>query len=416
MLAALTVAVALAATTVSAQVPNTSLIMDWVQLDYDDWEGSPWGSRAAAIESGAFIPHNNLATGLSFYNGTYFTCIPRWRPGVPATLNIALPTGNGTYVLRPFPSWDFNRNVLGYVQSIWIDQLRGHMYVIDTGRQNFFGGVPDAIINTSAKLHVLDLNDHNKRIYFWEFDADIFPHNTSFLNDIVVDTARGLAYMSDTNMDPENGAVVMHDLRNGRSRRFVDNSTKVNASYVAVVNNISYPTVRNPCDGIALSDDGRHLFYSAVQGASLYTLDALTFANTSASDDALRRTVRHLTVKPSFGDGLRFIAMRQNTTKFDSVWFGGMSQDTLFYVRLEYDDEHRPFVNSSAVAVAHSESELQWLDSFAKLPNLDSDEPWRCPRLLFSTNRLQLYFANTMDWSGSSGANMRLFWAETCWE
>jgi hypothetical protein len=59
---------------------------------------------------------------------------PRWRPGVPSTLNVVDPE---TTLLTPWPSWDAQLPVgdcsaLQSVQSMEIDPF-GRMWIIDTG-------------------------------------------------------------------------------------------------------------------------------------------------------------------------------------------------------------------------------------------------------------------------------------------
>ena len=81
-------------------LPQPSLVAEFVSVNYN-WTGSPWGSREAAIASGAFIPENNVITGVAVFRDTVFVTVPRWRRGVPSTLNRL-----GAYgLLEPFPGW-----------------------------------------------------------------------------------------------------------------------------------------------------------------------------------------------------------------------------------------------------------------------------------------------------------------------
>jgi hypothetical protein len=76
----------------------------------------------------SFAPHqieNNIITGVKVSRSLQiFVTVPRWRTGVPSSLNLVVKDANGLTVLKPWPSWEFNAqgmtNKLQYAQSMWI--------------------------------------------------------------------------------------------------------------------------------------------------------------------------------------------------------------------------------------------------------------------------------------------------------
>eukprot|EP00486_Rosalina_sp_Unknown_P010089 CAMPEP_0201587170 /NCGR_PEP_ID=MMETSP0190_2-20130828/141068_1 /ASSEMBLY_ACC=CAM_ASM_000263 /TAXON_ID=37353 /ORGANISM="Rosalina sp." /LENGTH=168 /DNA_ID=CAMNT_0048036693 /DNA_START=8 /DNA_END=510 /DNA_ORIENTATION=+ len=122
----------------------------WTTVDFD-WDNSIPMSQSDAEESGLYIMENNIITGLKFYKNRTFLTVPRWRPGVPSTLN-ELKLVNHKPVLSPYPSWNMqtpnNCSALQYTQSMEIDIDAGKMWIVDSGYKYFFDD-PDEYINTS---------------------------------------------------------------------------------------------------------------------------------------------------------------------------------------------------------------------------------------------------------------------------
>ena len=101
--------------------------------------------------------------------------------------------------LTPFPSWDMQREGvsgdLQNVQSMTIDSKR-RMWVIEVGRRNFFNINPKTVVNDPAGLWIIDMTTEDI-ITKYSFPSSVVSYDNSFLNDVVVDDTRDIAYLTD---------------------------------------------------------------------------------------------------------------------------------------------------------------------------------------------------------------------------
>jgi hypothetical protein len=74
------------------EAKNTKLeeVFHWNLVDFDYPDDI---SRNESIESKQFIPENNLPLGLEVWKDKLFVTVPRWKSGVPSTLNYVSLTG-----------------------------------------------------------------------------------------------------------------------------------------------------------------------------------------------------------------------------------------------------------------------------------------------------------------------------------
>lgn len=59
------------------------VVYQWTHLNYT-WPSEEHYRKA--LETKRYIPANNAPTGIKFFEQRMFLSIPRYRPGVPATL------------------------------------------------------------------------------------------------------------------------------------------------------------------------------------------------------------------------------------------------------------------------------------------------------------------------------------------
>ena len=377
---------------------NLNLLAEWVTVDYL-WDANH--SRALYQESGQFAVANNLITGVKVSSqGDIFVAVPRWMSGVPSSLNklVSNPNGDG-YVLDPWPSWQFNEinrtGSLQYAQSFIIDS-QNRMWIPEVGRTNFFDANPSLVTSAPAGIFVVNISDGSVLLNYY-FPDSVVPYNNSFVNDIVLDEENGFAYFTNT---WGSGGIIVYNINANNSHMFVSSATQRNSSYDFCVNGICYGTDgvgSSPSDGIALSGDNSKLYWSAVQGQGLYSIETKYLWNFSMSDEQFESNLIFLGFKTGCSDGLLYLN--------GALYYGDVTHSAIVLLNDLSSFTEPNSINPSQSLVASSDSySLNWIDTFASDLNSNSI-------LYFTSNRLNLFFSGAMDFTGNSGANMRLYQA-----
>jgi len=360
---------------------SSEILVSWVSLDFA-WDSS--AQKTLFLKTGRYIPENCALAGLKLYKNDIYVTVPRWLRGVPSTLNKLSP--NNHSILMPFPSWDLqdpsNPNGFKYIQSMEIDS-KGRMWIIDVGRLNIVDD-PQSVINGPAKISVLDL-ETQEIVKSLELSNEIAPYNASFLNDIVLDEERGFAYISDTS-----AAVIIYDFNRNVARRWASDTMKNEPEVNFTIDGVSYgnKVFTTAVDGIALTRDGNHLFYCALQGLHLYTIKTELLRDFTIDDDILESNVRNLGVKKAPSDGMT--VGRHD----DMLYFGGLTTDALYRwdIREEFNQENQKIVEENS-------ENLHWVDTFS----------WgEDGHLVMTSNKLDLFFTKKMDFTGENGENFRI--------
>ncbi|MBV9852629.1 MAG: SMP-30/gluconolactonase/LRE family protein [Armatimonadetes bacterium] len=240
-----------------------------------------------------------MPTGVTVsHTGRIFVCYPHWGDPVKFTVG---EIKNGREV--PYPNAQINRlnkahpaQCLYSVQSVVVDP-RDRLWALDTGSIKLGRNVPGG-----AKLVGIDLKTTTV------FKTIFFPRNVAlpytYLNDIRFDLRRGragLAYITDSGA----GGLIMVDLASGRSWRHLSASPTVrpDPGFSAIVN--GQPLLeRRPgnkpkvpkfySDGLAISSDGKTIYYCPVASHHLYSVSAAALANPTMSEDKVAATVKDL--------------------------------------------------------------------------------------------------------------------------
>ncbi|MBZ5654929.1 MAG: SMP-30/gluconolactonase/LRE family protein [Acidobacteriia bacterium] len=255
-----------------------------------------------------------MPTGVTVANdGRIFVNFPRWGDNVEYTV---AEVKDGKTL--PYPNADINRYVDGddpaakliSVQSVVVDPSGNRLWILDTASIAFGPVKPGG-----PKLLAVDLNTNQveRKIIF---PADVaLP--TTYLNDVRFDLHRGaggMAFITDSSSAGSNGIIVV-ELASGKSwRRLNDHpSTKPDPVFVPVVEG-EILQLRIPgqppgrfavgADGIAISPDGKTLYYCPLTSRHLYSVSVDVLGDRTKSDAEVAATVKDLSEKGGASDGL----------------------------------------------------------------------------------------------------------------
>lgn len=294
--------------------------------------------------------------------GRIFVNFPRWSDDVPTSVAELRPRPSAGFSLtRPplvpidFPDSSLQRWTTGgsvdprlafvCVQSVVVDD-QDFLWVVDAGAPMMKQVVPNA-----PKLVKIDLAS-NQVVRTYPVDP---PHilPDSYLNDVRVDTARQVAYLTDSGA----GALLVINLNDGSIRRLLaDHPSTRSTALVPIINNQPWrregktPDVH--ADGIALSPDGKYLYYHALTAPNLYRIatDALL---ATADPAALNRAVE-LLGRTGPADGMEYDRAGR-----------------IFLTQLESNAITRfvPGPSGNRVETIYQSPELAWPDSVAVGPD-----------------------------------------------
>jgi sugar lactone lactonase YvrE len=249
-------------------------------------------ARDAKLEPVAMFPDTMPAGVAISRGGRIFVSFPRWTDQVQFSLGEITKDGG----LVGFPNGD---GALRSVQGITIDD-RDRLWLLDAG---------------TGKLTAYDLPRENARVKSIDLTAGDALRPGSYLNDVRVDPSRGaegFAYISDSAA----GGVIVVDLASGAAWRRLDGATSAHASEDFVAEVEGEPLMHRPAgggnatpmrghtDGIALSPDGKVLYYSALGRREIWGVSCDALADRNATEQQVEATAKKIAVKTSGNDGL----------------------------------------------------------------------------------------------------------------
>ncbi len=285
-------------------------------------------------------------------DGRRFVNFPRWTDDAPISVAEIMPDGG----LRPYPNarWNAWRNARATelavgehfvcVQSI-VPDGHGNLWVLDPGAPG-----NERIVEGAPKLVRVDLaTDRVTKVI--PVPGDVALQGT-YLNDIRFSPDGRIGYITDSGA---RGAIIVVDLETGASHRALDGhpSTQPEGDIVVEIDGrpLRRPDGRQPffaADGIAISADGRTLYWQALTGRTLYAIDT----------DLLRASVS----EPERAGGVRKVA---ETCVADGLW---MSRAGVLYVTSPTDSSIKR-LNGDRLDLVLTDRRLRWPDTFAEGPD-----------------------------------------------
>jgi sugar lactone lactonase YvrE len=255
--------------------------------------------------------YDAMPTGVTVTEtGRIFVNYPRWGDNVPFTVG---EIHEGKVVAYPNAAINQENprdpgDGLISVQSVVADG-QGRVWLLDTAAPGFAEPKPKG-----AKLVAVDLASNRivKRL--------VFPDNvmlpSTYVNDMRFDFRtgpEGTVYITDSSLRGP-GAIIVMDIASGRAMRRLSGvpATSVDPTFVPVVEGLPVTVTgtdgkRKPLgvasDGIALSADGRTLYFTPLSSRHLYAVSTVLLRDANFSEQQLAAAVQDLGEKGA-SDGL----------------------------------------------------------------------------------------------------------------
>ncbi|AKU93569.1 hypothetical protein AKJ09_00233 [Labilithrix luteola] len=250
-----------------------------------------------------------MPTGVAVSDeGRIFVNFPRWGDRVDFTvaeLRDGTPVAYPNAAMNPKDPSPTDTGFIS-VQSVVVD-AKNRLWVLDTGSPEFRPNSPGG-----PKLVGIDLKTNQPFVTITYPTSVVLP--TSYTNDVRFDLRRGKSGMAFITDSAPHGGIIVVDLDSKRSWRRLHNhpSTRAEPSFLGIVE--GRPLYRGApgkeptrlaagSDGIAISADGKHLYYSVLAGRHLYRVSVDVLANEKATDAEVAATIEDLGEKGA-SDGL----------------------------------------------------------------------------------------------------------------
>ncbi len=276
-------------------------------------------------------------------SGRMFVSFPKWSDVYQ--YGVVEVGKDGTR--RPFPDEEWNRQDPSAphdhfisAQALFIDG-EDFLWILDPANPALGKTIPAGV-----KLLKVDLKT-NQVAQTYRFEE--LPLDKTALNDVQVDARRQVAYLS----DPGRAAIVVLDLKTGKSRTLLEkhSSTRADSSFVLTIDGKavrdgSGKPFNSHVNGIALTDDGAYLYFRPITQPRLFRIPTEALRNANFSPAQVGGQVETL--------GLVGVSHGMLADAAGNVYLGD-SQDKAI----------RRYTPSGKLETLVTDARLLWPDSFA---------------------------------------------------
>ncbi|RWX30883.1 SMP-30/gluconolactonase/LRE family protein [Rhizobium leguminosarum] len=342
---------AVAGAFISLAQPASAQTSDKLTNKAKELVASITGQTDERLQKVATFDHQPTGVTVS-EDGRIFVNFPRWSEDVPVSVAEVMTDGS----IKPYPNneWNAWRNAkmseispkdhFVTVQSVVADQ-KSSLWVVDPAAPN-----SEKTVKDGPKLVQVDLKTNAvKKVY--PFSPDV-AGPASYLNDVRIAPDRAFAYFTDSGIP---GGLVVLDLRSGRAWRVLSGDPSTQAEKDVIVETdgkpLRRPDGRQPqfnADSIALTPDGKTLYWKALTGKTMYRLptDALQKAETDPN-----------AVRPE---------KVAETEPTDGLW---IDQQNRIYLSTMANNGIKILGADGTVTPVLEDSRLRWPDTFAQGPD-----------------------------------------------
>ncbi|CAG7824974.1 unnamed protein product [Allacma fusca] len=327
----------------------------WNQVDFNFQDSST--TREDMIQSKKFIQENNIITALKISGSRMFLSTPRYKPGVPSTLNFVPYNGilgNGTGpALSPYPSWDMqaigNCSTLQSVQAMEIDQY-DRMWILDIGRLNLFSDQP--INACPPKIVLVDLR-RDIVLHTYTFPNDVITPTDGFPKDVAVACSshtKCILYIADIT----EARLVLYDHEKQSSWFVTHPSMKPDptATNITILGKTYYNPFGISSIGLAPRRQNHDTFYyAALASLTVYKVKTKVLLNAGQGSTLPEGAVVKVVTRPSQSDGMTMDASGR-------LYYGSLQHNSVYSFNTKRNSGNKPRL------LAHSDIDIVWQDTF----------------------------------------------------